>query len=366
MPDFRFDCVLVKGFENEEGWLPAVVPEEGDLREGWGSDLFGAGLTSRLSQICFFLGGMSKVSVKPGLLDADGDAEAEAERGRFSCALSPKPVIWLKVKAGFADLGLAIDLLEDTPRPVLELRLPVAEWFGRIVDKLLDVSDEMTDNGRGMTVTFSTKSTLAGGASSTSFSGESGGVVALRLVADRDRGLEFCSFQACCCFISAGVDGALSATGFGGYAFVIAVKSMLEIAAERRCAWPLRPVPEALSPGPGGGSCGGGGIRLSAFVGLELGNPGLLGASATNSLPRLRWPPGLGGGGPLGLTAAGGREAPGLNENAGNGGAGPESSIFSDDIDEEGRCEEGGGVAGKTKGGLGSGGAAASLRCGFW
>lgn len=240
----------------------------------------------------------------------------------------------------------------------------MAEWLARTVDKLLEVSDEITDNGRGITETLSTNSTFACGSGFISVSGDSGGVVALRLVADRDRGLELCSFQACCCFISAGVDGALSAAGFPGYDFAIADRSMLDMAAERRCACLRFPGPGPLKPGPGAGSCGGG-AKFSAFVGPELCKPGLFGASATNSLPRLRWPPGRGGGGTFGLASSGGRSAPGLNENAGNGGGEVESFIFSVVVEEEGRCGEGG-AAGKTNGGFGSGEVAASLMCVLW
>lgn len=53
--------------------------------------------------------------------------------------------------------------LEDGGLDVLELIidviLPVREWFGRMVDRLLDVSDEIVDKGRGMNSTVSENST---------------------------------------------------------------------------------------------------------------------------------------------------------------------------------------------------------------
>lgn len=38
---------------------------------------------------------------------------------------------------------------------IIDVILPVREWFCRMVDRLLDVSDEIVDKGRGMNSTVS-------------------------------------------------------------------------------------------------------------------------------------------------------------------------------------------------------------------
>ena len=82
--------------------------------------------------------------------------------------------------------------------------------------------------------------------------------------------------------MSAGVDGALPPRGIGGNTFDMADRSMLEIAADRRCACPRRPEPCPLSPGPGVGRNGGVGGGFSAFVGLEV----IAASRPISSLPR--------------------------------------------------------------------------------
>lgn len=109
----RLDGALVGGFPDGSGGSPEV---EATALEDPSAGLSLTALDSLFSQICFFLGGMSKGSAEPGLVEVDGEADAEAERGRLSWALlSPKPVFSLKLKAGFADFGLAIVLLEGIP-----------------------------------------------------------------------------------------------------------------------------------------------------------------------------------------------------------------------------------------------------------
>ena len=38
----------------------------------------------------------------------------------------------------------------EVPPLIIDEMLPVREWLARIVDRLLDVSDEMVDSGRGI------------------------------------------------------------------------------------------------------------------------------------------------------------------------------------------------------------------------
>lgn len=62
--------------------------------------------------------------------------------------------------------------------------LPVTEWLARIVDKLLDVSEDMVESGRGMNSTVSEKPTrVRDGAPTARFSTElvfDDGALALR------------------------------------------------------------------------------------------------------------------------------------------------------------------------------------------
>lgn len=50
----------------------------------------------------------------------------------------------LNDRLDLADGGL------EVPPLIIEEMLPVREWLARIVDRLLDVSEEMVDSGRGI------------------------------------------------------------------------------------------------------------------------------------------------------------------------------------------------------------------------
>lgn len=43
---------------------------------------------------------------------------------------------------------------------MMDVMLPVTEWLARSVDRLLEVSDDIVDRGRGMNSTVSEKPTL--------------------------------------------------------------------------------------------------------------------------------------------------------------------------------------------------------------
>jgi hypothetical protein len=49
------------------------------------------------------------------------------------------------------------------PALTMDVMLPVTEWLARMVDRLLDVSEEIVDSGRGMNSTVSEKPTRARG-----------------------------------------------------------------------------------------------------------------------------------------------------------------------------------------------------------
>lgn len=48
------------------------------------------------------------------------------------------------------------------PSPTIEVTLPEIEWLGRIVDMLLDVSEDIVDNGREMYSNLSANPTIRG------------------------------------------------------------------------------------------------------------------------------------------------------------------------------------------------------------
>jgi hypothetical protein len=49
------------------------------------------------------------------------------------------------------------------PALTMDVMLPVTEWLAKMVDRLLDVSEEIVDSGRGMNSTVSEKPTRARG-----------------------------------------------------------------------------------------------------------------------------------------------------------------------------------------------------------
>jgi len=78
----------------------------------------------------------------------------------------------------------------------VEVTLLVMEVFGRTVDRLLEVSVDIIETGRGITVALSLKPTFPPGQESsgaTSLAGESGGVARFKLVTERETGVTISS-----------------------------------------------------------------------------------------------------------------------------------------------------------------------------
>jgi hypothetical protein len=70
------------------------------------------------------------------------------------------------------------------------------EVFGRTVDRLLEVSVDIIETGRGITVALSLKPTFPLGQESsgaTGLAGESGGVARFKLVTERETGVTISS-----------------------------------------------------------------------------------------------------------------------------------------------------------------------------
>lgn len=146
------------------------------LAKGSAFSALGVGLgepsAELLDQKCFFLVGGLPLLVTAG--------EPEADSGRFGKVTTPDSCIGSERPrpnvAGSAVTGLLrgltsepIGLLNDcSPAQerrgfglvAMELILPEREWFPRIVEVLPSVSDDINDNGRGITSTVSEKPTL--------------------------------------------------------------------------------------------------------------------------------------------------------------------------------------------------------------
>ena len=102
----------------------------------------------------------------------EGEPPAGAEDGRFTGESKPEkshcqssdarggellPVFGLTLEESCSrvdlrpDLALMVDCgLDELPPPIMDVILLETEWLGRTVDILLDVSEEIVDNGRGM------------------------------------------------------------------------------------------------------------------------------------------------------------------------------------------------------------------------
>ncbi len=126
---------------------------------------------------------------------------------------------------------------DKVPVSAIEVMLPVTEWLARMVDKLLDVSEDMVESGRGINSTVSEKPTrVRDGAPTARFSTElvfGGGALALEPTSGWDVDLARDGENVDCSVGSDGVAGRLlprvSSEGFR-----ILERSWLETAPERR------------------------------------------------------------------------------------------------------------------------------------
>ena len=102
----------------------------------------------------------------------------EADEGRIDAATPSldRKSCWKPCMTGSAVFGLGLDILcsgdvsnsdlpiltvggLDVPALTMDVILPVTEWLARAVDRLLEVSEDIVDSGRGMYSTVSAKPT---------------------------------------------------------------------------------------------------------------------------------------------------------------------------------------------------------------